>query len=67
MLNKIYKKKLTTKFKLNLGVEVKSLRVFKFSRFFSSQNLFPYVGGLACLTVCYYEKKKGVTRPFKKG
>ena len=41
--------------------------VFNFQEFFfSSQNLFPYVGGSACLTVCCYEKK-GVTRPFRKG
>ena len=33
--------------------------VFNFQEFFfSSQNLFPYVGGSACLTVCYYEKKE---------
>ena len=30
--------------------------VFNFKEFFSSPNLFPYVGGSAYLTVCYYEK-----------
>ena len=57
--NKIYKN-LTTKYKLNLLVEVKSLWVFLIFKncFLRRTVLLPYSNGSACLTVCYYEKKE---------